>query len=155
MTRVDASPYNSTRLNQGRIERFILDTIHEHSNLKVDRGVITESLEYDDKLAGDESAYPITVKLRTLGPVESNTPKSDQEFNQNDLRYEDVLPDDWEDLAERGKRKEKIETVKAKYLIGCDGAHSWTKKQLDIPLEGSSTDHIWLVPNSHCWHHRN
>jgi 2-polyprenyl-6-methoxyphenol hydroxylase-like FAD-dependent oxidoreductase len=33
----------------------------------------------------------------------------------------------------------QVETIKAKYLIGCDGAHSWTRKQLNIPVEGSNT----------------
>lgn len=37
------------------------------------------------------------------------------------------------------------ETVKAKYLIGCDGAHSWTRRQLGIQLEGEQTDLIWGV----------
>jgi len=151
MTRADESPYHNTRLNQGRIERFLIDSIHEHSDLRVERGVITESLEFDEKLAGDASAYPITVQLRTLGPVELNTPKSGQESLQNELKFGDLLPDDWEDLAQRGKQKEKVETVKAKYLIGCDGAHSWTRKQLDIPVEGSNTDHIWSVSWRHCY----
>lgn len=28
------------------------------------------------------------------------------------------------------------ETVRAKYVVACDGAHSWTRKALDIPMEG-------------------
>lgn len=145
MTRPDQSPFHNTRLSQGRIERFILDSIHETSSLRVERGVVTESLEYDEKVAENAEAYPITVKLRTLGPDELNTPDSSQPGEGNEVKYEDLFPDDWEDLTQRGKQKAKVETVKAKYLIGCDGAHSWTRKQLDIPTEGSNTDHIWLV----------
>jgi 2-polyprenyl-6-methoxyphenol hydroxylase-like FAD-dependent oxidoreductase len=56
----------------------------------------------------------------------------------------DLLQDDWNELIANSKAKEtKTEVVKAKYLIGCDGAHSWTRKQVDISLEGSSTDHVW------------
>ena len=38
-----------------------------------------------------------------------------------------------------------VETIRAKYLIGCDGAHSWTRAQLGLSLEGESTDHVWGV----------
>ncbi|CAG7916570.1 unnamed protein product [Penicillium olsonii] len=145
MTQADHSPYHNTRLSQGRIERFILDSIHENSNLRVERSVITESLEYDEKLGGDPEAYPITVNLRTLGSEELNTPNSDKQSFENEITHEDLLPDDWDDLTQRGTQKEKAEIVKAKYLIGCDGAHSWTRKQLDIATEGSNTDHIWGV----------
>ena len=36
-----------------------------------------------------------------------------------------------------------IEKIKAKYMIGCDGAHRWTRKQLNITVEGYNTDNIW------------
>ncbi|KAJ5351333.1 hypothetical protein N7452_000307 [Penicillium brevicompactum] len=145
MTQADHSPYHNTRLSQGRIERFILDSIHECSDLRVERGIVTESLEYDEKLAADANEYPITVKLRTVGPEDLNTPDSNKQSSQNQLTCEDLFPDDWEDLTQRENQKEKVETIRAKYLIGCDGAHSWTRRQLDISTEGSSTDHIWGV----------
>ncbi|CAG7990173.1 unnamed protein product [Penicillium salamii] len=145
MTQADHSPYHNTRLSQGRIERFILDSIHENSDLRVERSVVTETLEYEEKLGLDPEAYPITVKLRTLSPEELNTPNSDKQNFETELTHEDLLQDDWDDLGQRGSHKEKVETVKAKYLIGCDGAHSWTRKQLEIPTEGSNTDHIWGV----------
>lgn len=143
MTQADHSPYHNTRLSQGRIERFLLDSIHECSDLRVERGIITESLEYDEKLAADANEYPITVKLRTVGPEELNTPDCNKQSSENQLTCEDLFPDDWEDLTQRENQKEKVETIRAKYLIGCDGAHSWTRRQLDISTEGSSTDHIW------------
>lgn len=145
MTQADHSPYHNTRLSQGRIERFILDSINECSDLRVERSVITESFEYDEKLAADANAYPVTINIRTLGSEELNTPNSDKQSFENELTREDLLPDDWEDLTQRGNQKDKVETIRAKYLIGCDGAHSWTRKQLGISTEGSNTDHIWSV----------
>jgi phenol 2-monooxygenase len=137
-------------LNQGRIERFILDSIQEHSDLEVERGVIAESLEYDEKLENDPDSYPITVKLRNQGEEATIMPcgqsQSGSGITRNELKRHDLLPDDWDDQAQRSDQKSKVEIVKAKYLIGCDGAHSWTRKQLDIPVEGSNTDHIWSVP---------
>jgi 2-polyprenyl-6-methoxyphenol hydroxylase-like FAD-dependent oxidoreductase len=54
--------------------------------------------------------------------------------------------DDTEDLIANSRQKEgSAETIKAKYVIGCDGAHSWTRKQLGFELEGEPTDYIWGV----------
>lgn len=136
-------------MNQGRIERFILDSIREHSDLDVERSVMADSLEYDEELGNDPNSYPITVKVRVLGEDDLNRPSgqeidAESEAAGNEVSRSDLLPDDWADLAPRNKpRKTQVETIKAKYLIGCDGAHSWTRKQLNIPVEGSNTDHIW------------
>ena len=141
------APFHHMLLSQGRIEQFALDVIREHSGLKVERGVIAETLEFDEELARDADAYPITVKLREINkeapaPIE---PASDGLYRSN------LLPDDWDDLIAQSKSQQAdTEVIKAKYLIGCDGAHSWTRKQLNIPLEGSSTDHIWYVQANDC-----
>jgi phenol 2-monooxygenase len=37
------------------------------------------------------------------------------------------------------------EIIEAKYLLGCDGAHSWVRKQLGLRLEGASRDVSWGV----------
>ncbi|KZT07245.1 uncharacterized protein LAESUDRAFT_758651 [Laetiporus sulphureus 93-53] len=41
--------------------------------------------------------------------------------------------------------KPDTEVVYAKFVIGCDGAHSWIRKQFDITMEGEQTDYIWGV----------
>ncbi|KAJ6109182.1 hypothetical protein N7486_001416 [Penicillium sp. IBT 16267x] len=127
------SPYHHMLLSQGRIERFVLDSIREHSDIEVERGVLAESLEYDETL-GSNNEYPVTVTLRHSG-------------SDNDITIPGDLDDgEWEDLTRQRKRSSgRKETIKAKYIIGCDGAHSWTRKQLDIPFEGASTEHIWGV----------
>ena len=43
------------------------------------------------------------------------------------------------------KPRSTHEIIKAKYLLGCDGAHSWTRKQLNIPFEGNQTQNVWGV----------
>ena len=30
--------------------------------------------------------------------------------------------------------------MRAKYVVGCDGAHSWVRHQLNIPMEGEKTN---------------
>lgn len=37
------------------------------------------------------------------------------------------------------------EVIEAKYLLGCDGAHSWVRKRLGLKLEGASRDVDWGV----------
>lgn len=39
------------------------------------------------------------------------------------------------------------ETVRARYLWGCDGGHSRVRKTLGLPLEGDST-HTWLIADA-------
>lgn len=40
---------------------------------------------------------------------------------------------------------ERIETVKARYVVGCDGARSAVRKSMDLRLEGDSANHAWGV----------
>lgn len=35
------------------------------------------------------------------------------------------------------------ETIYAKYVVGCDGAHSWLRKHLKINFVGDLTDSTW------------
>ncbi|KAH9927960.1 FAD binding domain-containing protein [Epithele typhae] len=37
------------------------------------------------------------------------------------------------------------EVVHSKFVLGADGAHSWTRNQLDIRMEGDSSDAVWGV----------
>ncbi|KAI0675874.1 FAD binding domain-containing protein [Trametes maxima] len=37
------------------------------------------------------------------------------------------------------------EFVNAKFVVGADGAHSWTRKALGISLKGDQSEHIWGV----------
>lgn len=39
----------------------------------------------------------------------------------------------------------KQEIVHARYVVGCDGAHSWVRKTLNITMDGEQTDYIWGV----------
>ncbi|KAK8138115.1 hypothetical protein PG984_001495 [Apiospora sp. TS-2023a] len=148
-TPVGLSRLQQSTLHQGRIERFFLDNIKKYSNdtIKVERGVLPESLEIDQGKVEDQSAHPVTVKLRFLTEEEA-APKqlggskvSDGLFRSNLFQEadEDALIKQTYDRAGAG------ETVHAKYVIGCDGARSWTRTTLGFELEGEATDMIWGV----------
>ncbi|KAF4988771.1 hypothetical protein FGRMN_9565 [Fusarium graminum] len=148
------SRFQQVVLHQGRIERFFLDAIHEFSKgeTSVERGVLPTSLEIDESTVEDPNAYPITVKLRHLSEDEARPKKTATSVNgttiQDGLFRSNLSPDDTADMlksAELNQKADMVETVKAKYMLGADGAHSWVRKELGFKLEGESTDYIWGV----------
>jgi 2-polyprenyl-6-methoxyphenol hydroxylase-like FAD-dependent oxidoreductase len=144
------SRFKEIVLHQGRIERFFLDHIKKHSKdtLRVERGVLPESLHITEDLVNDHSAenYPITVQLRYLTEEEAMPAQSKGSDINDGLFRSNLAEDDTENLIANSREKYgSTETVRAKYVVGCDGAHSWTRKQLGFQLEGEPTDHIWGV----------
>ncbi|TAQ91074.1 hypothetical protein B7494_g637 [Chlorociboria aeruginascens] len=145
------SRFTQVVLHQGRIERFFLDSLKEHSDIRVERGVLPESFSFDESKAEDKDAYPIEVVLQHLTEAQANpeqsaatngTAVSDGLFRSN------MAADDTDELLSKAATNRKAgtrETVRTKYMIGCDGAHSWTRRQLGYKLEGEQTDYIWGV----------
>lgn len=148
-TIVGLSRFQQIVLHQGRIERFFLDNIKKYSDdsIKVERGVLPASLNIDESAVDREDAYPVTVQLQYLSEEES-TPKqqiSGSKVADGLFRSSLNQEDDEEELIAHGSRAGQRETVHAKYVIGCDGARSWTRRQLGSELQGEATDFIWGV----------
>ena len=149
------SRFTEVVLHQGRIERFFLDSIHEHSQgqISVERGVLPERFDFDESKAEDPDAYPITVTLRHLSKEEATPKQSATSANgtaiQDGIFRSNLSEDDTQELLSRAKdlnsKANKTEVVKAKYMLGSDGAHSWVRQQLRFSLKGDSTDWIWGV----------
>ncbi|KAK8188276.1 FAD binding domain-containing protein [Phyllosticta capitalensis] len=142
------SRFTECVLHQGRIERFFLDHMKEHSDIEVERGVLPVSLDVDEAQVDDEDAYPITVKLRHLTDEEAMPEQAKQlgATNGDGLYRSNLSPDDTDDLIRANREKGGTEEVlKAKYMVGCDGAHSWTRRQLGFEMQGEATDFIWGV----------
>lgn len=139
------SRYQEVTLHQGRIERFFLDLLKEESKIGVERGILPEVLELDFSTSDGQNAYPIKVQVRYLDddeatPAQTGTSVPDGLFRSN------LAKDDEDDLLRKNRtRAEATEIIKAKYMIGCDGAHSWTRRQLGFTMEGEQTDFIWGV----------
>lgn len=114
--------------------------------------MIPESITLDDVDAHDREAYPVTVNLRHLTedeaiPAESKVHHTNGSDTQNGLFRSNLAKDDTDDIinaAKNNPRAGSLETVRAKYVIGCDGAHSWVRRQLGFEMEGEQTDYIWL-----------
>jgi hypothetical protein len=138
------SRFQENGLHQGRIERILLDSLREHSTIEVERAVLPEELELDSSKSEDFDVYPVKVKVRHLDDEAS--------LNQNDtivpngLFQSNLVKDDESDWHPKARRTtNSTETIRAKYVIGCDGAHSWTRRQLGINMEGKQTEFIWGV----------
>ncbi|MCJ1441242.1 MAG: hypothetical protein MMC23_001728 [Stictis urceolatum] len=145
------SRFQQVVLHQGRIERFFLDSLKEHSDISVERGVLPESLSIDEAKVKDFSAYPITIKLRRLNedeatPAQGNSHTVGEEAPADGLYRSNLAGDDTDDLLNKASDSGGCEElVHAKFMIGCDGAHSWTRRQLGWSMEGEQTDYIWGV----------
>ena len=139
------SRFQQVVLHQGRIERFFLDSLKQYSNIEVERGVLPEELALDHTKAEDVDAYPIRIKIRHLDDEEA-TPAQNSTNISDGLFRSSLAPDDTDDLIRKSRGKEgNSEIIRAKYMIGCDGAHSWTRRQLGFSMEGDQTDYIWGV----------
>lgn len=148
------SRFHQVVLHQGRIEQFFLDSIKEYSDIAVERGVLPISFKFDEAVAADAFAHPITIEVRHLTEEESTPPQIATSINRNivsdGLYRSNIGVDDTQDLIDKPRLETKAnctETVHAKFMVGCDGAHSWVRHQLgpDFKLHGESTDHVWGV----------
>ncbi|KAK4546670.1 hypothetical protein LTR36_001888 [Oleoguttula mirabilis] len=111
------SRYPQVSLNQGLTEQILLDYLATKGKVSVERNLTPETLHIDEHLCDDNEAYPSVLTLRRLADNE---------------RAKNIRPDSYQSA--------ETETVRAKYVVGCDGAHSWLRQQLQIPLEGEHTN---------------
>lgn len=137
------SRFTHCTLNQGQIEDFFLTSLQKHSNIKVERSIMPELLELNEDASEDPDAYPIAVSLRSVDH-EGDGVSTNGSVTPNGLFRSNLTADDTASLLQRQTGGPR-EIVKAKYVIGCDGAHSWVRKQLGIEMEGEHTDYIWFV----------
>lgn len=140
-TVVGISRFQQVVLHQGRIEQWMTDSIKKWSQdtLQVERPKLPLSIDIDESKVNDTDAYPVTVKVKTLSDDDANPEQfggkiANGLFRQFDGDKDLKVEDDSE-----------IETIHAKYVIGCDGAHSWVRKQIGIEMEGETSDYIWGV----------
>ena len=142
--------YSGAEPGGGREDGAELDPFAASNAIKVERCVLPTRLEIDEKLVGDHDAHAVTVTLRHLTEAEA-TP-TQQLSNLADGIFRSNLADDDVDgmlAASAGRMamnsQVKEEVVKARYVVGCDGAHSWTRKTLgpEFAMVGEMTDFIW------------
>ncbi|CAE6507186.1 unnamed protein product [Rhizoctonia solani] len=62
-----------------------------------------------------------------------------------EMKVADNLEEEYPVTVRLARPDGQTETVQAKYLLGCDGAHSWTRAQLEIDMVGETSDQVWGV----------
>ncbi|GIK00056.1 hypothetical protein Aspvir_004071 [Aspergillus viridinutans] len=136
--------YEST-LRQGRVEDHLLKFMQSAKHLDIRRATIPTTLEIDYSTIEDHATYPIRVTLDKIPPTDfvkpMNSTSGSGASSPRSEGSETSVASSAGDSAIAG-----LETVvEAKYVLGCDGAHSWLRKQLGIRLEGQSSDYQWGV----------
>ncbi|RPD53360.1 hypothetical protein L227DRAFT_399930 [Lentinus tigrinus ALCF2SS1-6] len=85
-------------------------------------------------------AHGVTVE-RPIVPTSLELSKSEEELKDPNAHPVKVTLK-YLDLPEQ---QGGSEIVRAKFVLGADGAHSWVRKVLGITLDGEQTDYIWGV----------
>ena len=168
--RVGLSRFHEVVLHQGRAETFFLDAIRDsygpvndvgasadnamktntkpRARIAVERKVLPTSLVIDEQRVDDAAAYPVTVTLRHLSESEA-TPTQMLSNVRDGLFRSNLNPPDDGAAPAQGDLSAAVEeeVVQCKYVVGCDGAHSWTRKALgpEFDMVGEMTDYIWGV----------
>lgn len=112
-----------------------MEFVRTGKHVEVKRETIPTSFEIDYAMINDHDAFPIRVNLEDV-PCNPTTPFDGVATPNSELSE---APSDDSGYAGMGT------TVEAKYILGCDGAHSWVRKQLGLRLEGESYNDCWGV----------
>lgn len=138
-TEPGTSYFRHMLLGQGRVEQFLIDSALEHEGPEVERNAVPISLDTDEWHLDvhDHETYPLSVQVQHMSPPETaHDPKSglyrSNLFAANGSAAQEVL---------------RTETIRAKYVIGCDGARSWVRQRLgsEYDLRGDSANTYWGV----------
>ncbi len=117
-------PFEVT-LHQGAIENIFLDAMSTRG-LFVDRPTTVDDWQILP-VASAQNDYRIKVTLRHLTDA----------INTNDAQLQSNI---MSSSAKNGENEASNETIiYVKYVIGCDGAHSWVRKKLGFTMIGEQT----------------
>ncbi|KAB5581282.1 hypothetical protein GE09DRAFT_1085771 [Coniochaeta sp. 2T2.1] len=143
------SRFQQATLHQARIEDYLLKYIEKYSDIKVEYGIMPESLTIDpETVEGDD--YPVSVTLRSRPQTESKSSVSGENGMvdiPNGLHRSNLTADTTDALLQdaQNAHRTSAEKLMAKFVVGCDGAHSWTRRQIGSVMEGDHTDFVWGV----------
>ncbi|KAG0140008.1 hypothetical protein CROQUDRAFT_84681 [Cronartium quercuum f. sp. fusiforme G11] len=163
----EISRYRQSTVHQGRIERIMIDAIaawsssstnvnteeginqtHKKRPITVERAVCPDLIKLPSPNASalsDSLEDRVIVRLRHLSQAEAK-PAQFSPLAPDGLYRSNMFEDDALDASPQGfPTKEVLEEVKCRYVIGADGARSWTRGAIGFKLEGESSDFFWGV----------
>ncbi|KAH8423746.1 putative FAD monooxygenase [Aspergillus melleus] len=129
------SRFHESTLSQGQIEEYLMEYVRARKHIEVKRETIPTSIDINYDLIDDHDAFPIRVNLENVPSGQKNESNG---VRTPDSEVSEALSDD-SGYAGMGTM------VEAKYILGCDGAHSWLRKQLGLRLEGETYGDSWGV----------
>ncbi|CAH7672897.1 FAD binding domain-containing protein [Phakopsora pachyrhizi] len=155
------SRFRQSVIHQGRIERMFLDKISEWSRpscvdstetpqpkIRVERAVCPDMIKLPIEVASPLSNIDsdrIIVRLRHLSESEAK-PAQFTPLAKDGLYRSNMFEDDLMDAIPIGLPKEELlEEVRCRFIIGADGARSWTRNEIGFKLEGESSNFFWGV----------
>ncbi|CAL8584823.1 hypothetical protein XPA_010406 [Xanthoria parietina] len=118
-------------LAQHRIEAILIEEINQYPTVHIHHNVEPVSIDIDNNNTHDHTSHAIRVKLKQVERGHLN--HATNGVSSSPIRK-----------LEHARQGDQ-ETVHARYVIGCDGAHSWTRAQLGFCMEGEQTEYIWGV----------
>ncbi|KAK0666798.1 putative phenol 2-monooxygenase [Cercophora samala] len=141
-----------TMLQQARVEHHMLQNIlsHPHSNIEIRYNTAPVSVDVDTSCPHETDVFPISVSLeRVIADTCAMNGETTTGINGHATNRH----------ATNGRNGHRpngndgpTDRISAKYIVGCDGAHSWLRKQIDVTLEGDLTDSVFgvvdMVPKS-------
>jgi phenol 2-monooxygenase len=119
-----------------------MEEIYKYSDgsIQVERLKSIENMEIDEMALTNPAANPIIVTIKQIPRVQGTPDYFGHEIPNGLYRqFGDISGD------QSAGDSPDIEIVRAKYVLACDGAHSWTRKKVDISMVGESADIIWGV----------
>lgn len=130
-----------------RIEDYLLKYIGQHSDITVEYGKMPESLHIDPENVEQDEEFPVAVTIRHL-PREIDSVANGIDNGSkvpNGIFRSNLTADNTDSVLAAAKESNAslTETIRAKYVVGCDGAHSWTRRQIGSIMEGEQTDFVW------------
>ncbi|KAL6792671.1 FAD binding domain-containing protein [Trichoderma sp. SZMC 28012] len=137
-------------IHQGVIESFLIQAIRasasipSHPEVRIEGNIAPSSLHIDETLIDDQDAYPVMVTLKHFDEASEVDAKSRGNIDES-LHKTSFGDDDSKPTYLQSAQPGLEELVLAKYLVGCDGAHSWVRKALgqEFRLRGETTEAIW------------
>ncbi|KAI5962614.1 uncharacterized protein KGF55_003690 [Candida pseudojiufengensis] len=134
------SNFTECVINQGNIEKWFVESIKQFSGNKVEieRPLLPLNLKINDD---NEGEYPVEILVKRL----SNEKAKPEQFGGTSNGLFRQFDGDQEKSYSNIQDSNDLELIKAKYVLGSDGAHSWVRKQLNINMEGEHTDFVWGV----------
>jgi phenol 2-monooxygenase len=128
------SRYPQVSLCQGSVEQAFLNFLErDGDSVRVERNLTPMKLDVDEAQVDDHNAFPVEVHLRQLGKDKrAGTPDSTGMYRPHDYFASS------DQFSASGVSAAEI--VRAKYVLGTDGAHSGTRKALGLQMEGDRTN---------------